>query len=228
MKKFTVLSLFLFFCTAIQAQNLEVFADFNLGLLGQQPLKEFHTELVDKIPFNNIETTDDFNYNYGFTVGVKVMSIHTSIFFRNAVSGAKSSTSDYSGSVSATNELKGYTFGGMYEKEIKKFTKGTLDLGLRGMVTLSDLQLNSETSVENVHLDSFNFNSIDYGIGALITYKYPIGFMFLRVYLGADFFIGGKLKFEEIDGAHLTFNDGGNVNTGWTGMISGIGVSIPL
>ena len=104
MKKLTVLSLFLFFCTSIQAQNLELFTDFNVGLFAHQPLKEFHTELVDKIPFNNVETTDEFKYNYGFTVGVKVLSIHTSIFFENRVSGAKSSTSDFSGLVVVTNQ----------------------------------------------------------------------------------------------------------------------------
>jgi hypothetical protein len=228
MKKLILLTLFLLFYSAIKSQNLEFFTDFNIGLLSHQPLKKFHNDLVNEIPFNNIETTDIFKYNYGFTVGLKIKSINTSFFFSNRVSGAKSSTSDFSGLIRVTNELKGFSFGGIYEKEIKKFTKGNLYLGFKGMVTFSKFNLESETRISTVNLDSFNFNSTDFGIGTLITYKYPIGFMFLRAYIGVDLFLGGKLKFEEIEGAHLTFNDGDTVTTGWSGITTGIGLSIPL
>jgi hypothetical protein len=228
MKKLLLLTLFLLFYTSIKSQNLEFFTDFNIGLLSHQPLKKFHNDLVNEIPFNNIETTDSFKYNYGFNVGLKVKSINTSFFFSNRVSGAKSSTSDFSGLVRVTNELKGFSFGGIYEKEIKEFTRGNLYLGFKGMITLSKFNLESETRISSVNLDSFNFNSTDFGIGALITYKYPIGFMFLRAYVGVDIYLGGKLKFEEIEGAHLTFNDGNKVTTGWSGFNTGIGLSIPL
>lgn len=228
MKKIILLTSFLLFYTSIKSQNLEFFTDFNIGLVSHQPLKKFHNDLVNEIPFNNIEATDIFKYNYGFTVGLKVKSINTSFFFSNRVSGAKSSTSDFSGLIRVTNELKGFSFGGIYEQEIKKFTKGNLYLGFKGNITLSKFNLESETRISSLNLDSFNFNSTDFGAGTLIIYKYPIGFMFLRAFIGVDIYFGGKLKFKEIEDAHLTFNNGNKVTTGWSGVNTGIGLSIPL
>ncbi|MHB0755044.1 hypothetical protein [Polaribacter sp. M15] len=209
-------------------QKVELFFDVNGGILTNLPLRKFHNELADDIQFNGIKTTDNFNYNYGFSVGFKVNSINTSFFFSQKVAGSKSSLADYSGFVSLTNEIKGNTFGAYYEKEIKKIGKGQLLLGIKGVITFSDLTLSNKNSIITNTEEVFIFKSIDFGSGLLLSYKTYFNKIFIKPFLGFDAYFGGKLKFEEIPDAHLTFENGSDVKTGWTGINGGIGIGFIL
>ncbi|MEP1488656.1 MAG: hypothetical protein ABJL44_17525 [Algibacter sp.] len=212
----------------IYAQKIEVFTDFNLGLISHQPLKTFHEGLAEEIPFNNVKTTDNYKFNYGFSVGFKVNRIKTSFFYQNKVTGAKSSTADFSGYIRLTDELKASTFGAIYEFDIQEFNKGSLSFGVKGLITSSELIVKSESEISNsIENSILNFKSIDFGTGAILIYRYPIKTITLRAILGADFYLGGKLKFEEIKDAHLLDSKGNKVTTGWSGLNLGVGISIP-
>jgi hypothetical protein len=225
---------FLLFCfvlsSNIHAQKVEVFSDLNFGIPIMTSLKDFHNELSNQVPFENFKTTDNFNYYYGFTAGVRI-NRKISVFFSNKVTGAKSSVADYSGYVRLTNELKGYTFGGKYEIILKQFTKGNLLLGFKGLLTNSRLTTKSESEISNVTQNSeIDFKSLDFGAGVGVTYEYPLKFMILRANLDLDVSVGGDLKLEENnpkDGYLMTQN-GKRVTTGWSGINAGLGVAIPI
>lgn len=225
---------FLLFCfvssSNIHAQKVEVFSDLNFGIPIMSSLKDFQDELSNQIPFENFKTTDNFNYYYGFTVGVK-FNRKISVFFSNKVTGAKSSVADYSGYMRLENELKGYVFGTKYEIILKQFAKGNLLLGFKGFITNSRLNLKSESEILNVTQNSeINFKSLDFGVGAGITYEYPLKFIVLRAYLDMDISIGGDLKLEENNpkDGYLMSQNGDRVTTGWTGINTGLGVAIPI
>jgi hypothetical protein len=223
--------LFYFFVSSnIQAQKVEIFADLNFGIPVMSSLKDFHNELSNQVPFENFKTTDNFNYDYGFTTGVR-FNRKISVFFTNKVTGAKSSVADYSGYIRLTNELKGYTFGAKYEIILKRLTKGNLLLGFKGLVTNSKLSLKSESEILNVTKNSeIDFKSLDFGTGIGITYEYPLKFMVLRAYLDLDVYLGGDLKLEENNpnNGYLMTNNGEKVTTGWTGFNAGLGIAIPI
>ena len=225
---------FLLFCfvlsSNIHAQKVEVFSDLNFGIPIMSSLKDFHKELSNQIPFENVKTTDNFNYYYGFTAGVRI-NRKISVFFSNKVTGAKSSVADYSGYLRLTNELKGYTFGAKYEIILKQFAKGSVLLGFKGLVTNSRLNLKSESEISNVPQNSeIDFKSVDFGVGAGIAYEYPLKFMVLRANLDLDVSIGGDLKLEENNpkDGYLMTQDGDRVTTGWSGISAGLGVAIPI
>lgn len=224
---------FLLFClflnTTIQAQKFEFFSDLNFGIPLNSSLKDFHNELADQVPFENFKTTDNFNYNYGFTTGVR-FNRKISAFFSNKVSGAKSSVADYSGYIRLTNELKGYTFGAKYEIIISQYTKGNLLLGFKGLVTSSSLSLKTESKILNTTESSgIDFKSLDFGAGVGITYEYPLKFMVLRAYIDLDIYVGGELKLEDnSNDGYLLNNNGEKVTTGWSGFNTGIGIAIPI
>lgn len=225
---------FLIFCyflsSTIQAQKAEFFSDLNFGIPLNSSLKDFHNELADQVPFENFESTDNFNYNYGFTTGVR-FNRKISAFFSNKVSGAKSSVADYSGYIRLTNELKGYTFGAKYEIIISQYTKGNLLLGFKGLVTSSSLSLRTESKILNTTESSgIDFKSLDFGAGVGITYEYSLKFMVLRAYVDLDIYVGGKLKLDEDNSndGYLLNKNGEKVTTGWTGFNTGIGIAIPI
>lgn len=215
------------FCSS--AQGVDIFSDVNFGLLSHQSLKTFHEGLSEQLPINGFETTNNYQLNYGFSVGFKVKSIKTSFFFQNRVAGAKTSIADYSGYVRLTDELRGNTFGAIYEFEVQEFSKGSLSFGVKGLITTSKLIVKTESEISNSFEKSIlNFNSLDYGAGAIMIYRYPLKSITLRALLGADFYIGGKLKFEDVKDAHLLDEKGNKVTSGWSGLNFGVGVSIPL
>lgn len=211
------------------AQDFEIFTDFDTGVPLDNSLKDFHKGLANQIPFKNIETTGKFGYNYGFTVGLRI-DRKASIFFSNKVSGAKSSVADFSGFIRLTNELNGSTFGLEYEISLTTFKKSNLNLGIKSLVTPSRLILTSESKILNEEQsDSFEFRSLDFGGALGLNYEYSIGFMTLRAHLDVNVYVGGKLtlKGDNSDG-FLTDQNGNKVTTSWTGFNGGIGLIIPL
>lgn len=214
----------------IYAQKVEVFSDLNFGIPIMSSLKDFHEELSNQVPFENFKTTDNFNYYYGFTTGVR-FNRKISVFFSNKVTGAKSSVADYSGYMRLTNELKGYTFGAKYEIILKQFSKGNILLGFKGFVTNSRLNLKSESEIFYVPQNSeIDFKSLDFGAGVGVTYEYSLKFMVLRAYLDLDVCLGGDLKLEENNSknGYLMTQNGSKVKTGWSGINTGLGVAIPI
>lgn len=228
MKKY--IYLFLFTATLnLYAQKSEIFVDLNFGTFTNKPLKSFHNELASDITFNNLKTTDNFNFNYGFSIGFKVNKINTSFFYSQKVAGSKTSIADYSGFITLTNEINGSTFGGLYEKKIRELGKGNLFLGFKGLVTFSNLKLKNYNSIANTITDEvFNFKSTDFGAGILLTYRANLGALIIKPFLGIDIYVGGKLKFEDIPEAHLTFKNGNTVKTSWTGLNGGLGIALPF
>ena len=224
---FSVFILTLF--STIKAQDIEVFADFEAGIPLSSSLKNFHEELVNQITFENFEINDNFNYNYGFTIGLRI-NHKASFFFSNKVSGAKSSVADYSGFVRLTNELNGYTFGLEYEISLMESEKKNLNIGLKGLVTSSNLNLTSASRIMNAHQsESLEFRSLDFGGAVGINYEYSIGFITLRAHLDLNVYIGGKLTLKDDDsGGFLTDQSGNKVTTSWTGLTGGIGLILPL
>ena len=224
---FSVFILTLF--SEINAQGFEVFVDFESGIPLSSSLKNFHEELANQIPFENVETTDNFNYNYGFAIGLRI-NRNASIFFSNRVSGAKSSVADFSGFIRLTNELNGYTFGLEYEFFIMELGKTNLNLGIKGLVTPSSLTLISESRILNeTQSESLEFRSLDFGGAVGVNFEYSIGFIILRAHLDLNVYIGGKLTAKDEDsGGFLTNQMGNKVTTGWTGITGGIGLIVPL
>lgn len=210
MKKLIITLLIFVFNVTVHAQEFEFFSDLNFGVPTALTLRDFHDELKAQIEFENVKTTDNFYYNYGFTVGMRFNG-NASVFFSNRVSGAKSSIADYSGFVRISNELNGYTFGLRYEVVRKNFNKGNLFLGVKTLVTSSSLLLKTESNISNeIQEDTINFKSIDYGAGVGINYEYPLKFVTLRAYMDLDFYYGGKLKFkvDNLEDAYLLNNRG--------------------
>ncbi|WAC02129.1 hypothetical protein N7U66_20525 [Lacinutrix neustonica] len=213
----------------IKAQDIEVFADFEAGIPLSSSLKNFHEELANQVDFENFETKDNFNYNYGFTFGLRI-NRKASIFFSNKVSGAKSSVADYSGFVRITNEIIGYTFGLEYEIPLMESEKKNLNLGLKGLVTSSNLNLTSASRILSApQSESLEFKSLDFGGAVGINYEYSIGFITLRAHLDLNVYIGGKLTLKDDDsGGFLIDQSGNKVTTSWTGLTGGIGLIVPL
>ncbi len=215
--------------TGTKAQELEVFANLEGGIPFSSSLKDFHEELANQITIESFETTDNFGYNYGFTVGFR-FNQNASVFFNNRVSGAKTSVADFSGFIRLTNELSGYTFGLEYEIMFREFDKSKLNLGIKGLVTPSKLTLTSESNIQNeVQSESLEFNSLDFGGALGLNYEYSLGFFTLRAHLDVNIYLGGKLTLEDDDsGGFLTDQNGDKVTTSWTGLAGGLGILIPL
>lgn len=231
MKHSSILILFFLLSFYIEAQSLDVYADANLGVPTAFTLRTFHDELAEQTPYDNFETTDNFNYNYGFTIGTR-FNKKIAIFYTNRVSGAKSSYSDYSGFVRLTNELKGSTIGGKYELLLKETTKGNLILGFKVLATSSVLLLKTESQILTFpQNDGVDFKSWDFGGGVGIAYEYPIKFLILRAFADVDIYYGGKFKLKNDsgpEGGFLLTSSGNKVTSGWTGLNAGIGIAFTL
>lgn len=227
--KTTIIFCLLTMFSRLEAQEIELFADFEAGIPISNSLKNFHEELASQITFENWETTEKFDYNYGFSIGFRYNK-NASVFFSNKVSGAKTSVADYSGYLRLTNELKGYTFGLGYEIMLREFQNGNLSLGLKTLVTPSSLTLISESEIMNTtQKDSLEFKSLDFGGALGINYEYSLNFITLRAHLDLNIYLGGKLKLKDDNsGAYLQDQNGNKVTTGWTGLLGGIGIIVPL
>lgn len=213
----------------VKAQDFEIFADAEGGIPFSGSLREFHEELTDQIPFDNVETSDNFNYNYGFTVGFRLYN-KASVFYSNKVSGAKSSVADYSGFIRLTNELQGYTFGVEYELLLKEFKTSNLNFGAKGMMTSSNLILTTDSRIlNNAESESLEFNALDFGGAVGLNYEYSIGSIALRAHLDFNILVGGKLTLKDDDSdGFLTNQNGGKVTTGWTSISGGVGLIFPV
>jgi hypothetical protein len=214
---------------SINAQDFEVFADFEGGLSISNSLKRFHQELADQIPFDGVKTSEKFDYNYGFRIGIRINK-NASIFYGLRVSGAKSSVADFSGFFRLTNELKGSTLGLEYEFPLKEFEKANLNLGIKGLVTPTTLLLATESQILNQkQSEKLEFNALDFGGAIALNYEYPIGYVILRAHLDFNLYVGGKITLESDDsGAYLTDQSGDKVTNGWSGITGGIGLMIPF
>ena len=226
-RNITLFILFLILSFNCLSQKSEIFVDLNFGTFTNIPLRSFHNELASDINFEGLKTTDNFNFNYGFSIGFKVNKINTSFFYSQKVAGSKTSLADFSGFITLTNEIKGSTFGGLYEEKIRELGKGNLFLGVKGLITFSKLILSDNNSI-TYNNESYNFKSIDFGTGILITYKANLGPIIIKPFIGIDIYVGGKLKFEDFNEAHLTFKNGNTVKTGWTGLNAGLGIALPF
>lgn len=217
------------FYTNCLSQEFEFYASAEGGLPLSNSLKEFHDGLADQIQLDNVETTGNFGYNYGFTVGFRINK-NASMFFTNRVAGSKSSVADFSGFIRLTNELKGYTFGLEYEITLQQFKQGKLNVGFKGMVTPSTLTLATASEIGNqITSESLDFRSLDFGGAVGLNYEYDMNFIVLRAHLDINAFYGGKLSLKGDDsGGFLTDNNGNKVTTGWTGFTGGIGFLVPL
>ncbi len=217
--------------TKAVAQESGLILEVNLGTTPTSPLKAFHKSLVEQVNFENFKTTDNFNINYGFSIGFAIDNLNSSLFYANKVSGAKTSVADFSGYLRLTNELKGHTIGYRYYLPIVSKPNGNLFLQFKTLVTFSSFNITSDTNIQGAsQFDSLDFKSLDLGLGAGILYEYPIGFVVLRAYLDLDIYYGGKIKLKEDnpDGGFLLDENGNKLTTGWGGLTSGLGVTIPL
>lgn len=230
MRKLIFTLLFFIISLFAKSQKVELFYDFNFGILEAFSLRSFHSDLANQVTIDNFETTDNFYYYYGFTVGVRVFN-RASLYFNNRVSGAKTSLADYSGYIRLTNELKANTYGFRYEFYRKQLSKGNIHIGAKGFIINSKLILKTEAEVNNeTDDDKIEFKSLDFGVGAGISYEYPFKYLILKAYLDLDLVYGGKIKLIEdnLDDGYLMDESGNKVNTGWSGFNAGIGISIPL
>ena len=230
LKRITLFFVFILtMSSSINAQGFEVFADFEGGLPISNSLKKFHQELADQISFNNVKTSDSFDYNYGFRVGIRINK-NASIFYGRRVSGAKSSIADFSGFIRLTNELSGSTFGLEYEISLKEFEKANLNLGIKGLITPSTLILATESRIlDENQSEKLEFNSLDFGGAIALNYEYSVGYIILRAHLDLNVYVGGKISLQSDDsGAFLTNQSGDKVTTGWSGITGGIGLIVPF
>ncbi|HDZ06141.1 hypothetical protein [Maribacter sp.] len=217
--------------TNITAQESGINFEVNLGTTPTSPLKLFHNSLKDQVDFENFKTTDNFYYNYGFSVGFSVENIKSSFFYANRVSGAKSSVADYSGHFRLTNELKGSTIGYRYYLNLVSNEKSHLYAQFKGLVTFSSFNITSDLTTSGTNqFDSLDFKSIDYGLGGGLLYEYPLGFLVLRAYIDLDLYYGGRIKLKEDnpDGGYLLNENGDKLTTGWSGLTVGMGFTIPM
>lgn len=223
----SILAIFILsdFCIA---QTGSVFAELNYNTFSHSSLKSFQEEFINDVPDIPVKVNDNFPANFGFTLGYTINTINTSFFFNYNTTGGKISYSDFSGRIRITQPLKGYTFGGSYLFKIFKESE-KLHLGLKAFATFSSLEINSYNELlDTVNEDSLKFSSTDLGIGVNLIYEYPVYFFKIRATIGYDLVLGGKLLFKENKDVYLESNNGDSVKTGWSGLRTGIGISIPL
>lgn len=217
------------FC--IHAQKNQLYAEFNYNTFMHDNLKSFQEEFVADVTVVQLVKNDEFPANIGFTVGYTVNEIHTSFFVSYTSTGGKVSYSDYSGIIRLTQAVSGITVGGEYLVDLdkKNTIKGDFNLGLRGFLTFSNLEIESTSGLINtLEESSMGFRAIDFGVGVRAIYEYPVAFFSLRLSLGFDAVLGGKYVFKENPEFHLENNFGKPVKNGWSGLRSGLGISIPL
>ncbi len=210
------------------SQEGSIFVELNYNSFMHNSLKSFQEEFRGDMPEIPIKINDNFPANFGITAGYKINSLDAALLFSYNSTGGKISYSDYSGIVRLTQPLKAYSLGGEYFIELDK-SSSNLSLGLKGFMTYSMLEIDSYTQIaDEVNKDNIKLQSIDFGVGGRLIYEYPLSFFMLRASIGVDVVIGGKLKFKENNEYHLENNNGDPVKTNWTGLRTGIGISVPL
>ena len=210
------------------SQEGSIFVELNYNSFMHTSLKSFQEEFRGDMPEIPIKINDNFPANFGITAGYKINSLDAALLFSYNSTGGKISYSDYSGIVRLTQPLKAYSLGGEYFIELDK-SSSNLSLGLKGFMTYSMLEIDSYTQIaDEVNKDNIKLQSIDFGVGGRLIYEYPLSFFMLRASIGVDVVIGGKLKFKENNEYHLENNNGDPVKTNWTGLRTGIGISVPL
>lgn len=225
-----IIFLLIFTTTCVFSQKGKFFFETNYNTFSHSSLKEFQNEFIKDITFVSLNRDDDFPSNIGFSAGYKISKFNTAFFVAYNTTGGKISYSDFSGLIRVSEELKGYTVGGEYQLDLRNEDyKGDFFVGFRGFVTFSSLEIDSHTQIgTSVNEDFISFSSRDFGLGTRIIYEYPISFFKFRVILGFDYVIGGELKFDDNNDFYLQNNKEEKVKTGWTGLRTGIGFSIPI
>ncbi len=227
----TLLVVLLFISFWGHTQEDRFFAELNYNTFSHSNLKSFQDEFVADVTEVQLVRNDEFPANIGFTIGYTVDNINTSFFASYTSTGGKASYSDFTGLIRITEAVSGITLGGEYliDLNLNSTGKGDFNLGLRGFVTFSDLEIESNAGLfDQIESSSVGFTSMDLGVGLRAIYEYPIAFFSLRLTLGFDAVLGGKYLFKENSEYHLQDNSGDPVKNGWTGLRSGLGISIPL
>lgn len=226
-----ILILFVFSTVKIKAQNnISGILEVNYNSFSQNNLKDFQNQLKNEITEVNLSVNDEFGSNIGYTVGVQVESLKAQFFLSYNTTGGKISYSDFSGSIRLTQLLEAYSLGSEYQLRLSDENRNdTFYLGLRGIINFSSMELESYSNIlGNESGQVVKFNSVDFGLGARLTYDIPIYVFKLRLNIGYDLMFGGQLRFSENSDFYLENDRGEEVKTNWSGFRSGIGLVIPF
>lgn len=221
--------LFFTFSVALNgyAQQGKIFIETNYNTFSHSGLSDFQQEF--KADLNNVplKTIDDFPANIGFTIGYEIIDANTALFLSYNSTGGKLSYSDYSGVVRLEEALNAITLGGIYYVNLSK--QKNFRIGFKGFTMISSLNIDSYSQIfDNIEQSTVDFSSFDFGLGAQLNYEYPISFLILKANIGFDLVLGTKLKFSENSEAYLINNANQEVNTGWSGLRTGIGIAFPI
>ena len=230
-KKHSILILTLCVAFSSYAQNSRFFAELNYNTFSHKKLKTFQDEFVADVTDVQLVKNDEFPANIGFTIGYVIEDTNIAIFVSHTSTGGKASYSDSTGLIRITEAVSGLTIGGEYLLDInkKKTLKGDLNLGLRTFLTISNLKVQSTSGLNgNMESSELKFSSGDFGVGLRAIYEYPIAFFSLRVSLGFDGVFAGKYLLKDNAEYHLEDNSGSPVKNGWSGLRTGLGISIPI
>jgi hypothetical protein len=226
MKKLIFVSIFIYFNSF--SQTGKIFIETNYNTFSHYSLSDFQKEFKNDIPDIPIQTTDDFPSNIGFTIGYELSNRNIAFFLGYNSTGGKLSYSDFSGVIRIEEPLKAITFGGIYYLNISD--KKDFRIGFKGFTMLSNFTIDSYSKIgESITKEVVDFQSFDIGIGAQLNYEHPLtSFLILKANLGFDLVLGNKLMFNKNKEYHLTNNADEQVNTGWSGLRTGIGIAVPI
>lgn len=224
-KSLTIIVIFI--SLKLFSQTNKIYTEINFNTFSHSSLKQFQQEFKNDLIPIPVKTVDNFPANIGFTVGIDLAEKNIGLFGSYNFTGGKISYSDYSGSVKIEEEVNAITFGGIYYIDI--FKNKRLKFGVKAFGMYSTLKLDSYSKISNnINQESLGFKSFDIGTGGIVIYEYPLSFIIIRANLGIDLVLGGKLKFDNNSKFHLQNDSNNPVKTGWTGLRSGLGISIPF
>jgi len=227
MKNILVL-IILFASSNAFSQKGKIFLETNYNSFSYSSLSNFQQEFKADLTPIPLKTTDDFPANIGFTIGYEIIDSNVAIFLGYNSTGGKLSYSDYSGVIRLEESLNAITFGGIYYLNLSP-EKKNFRIGFKAFSMFSSLTIDSYSKINSaVNQEMIKFQSIDFGAGIQLNYEYPFSFLILKANLGLDLVFGGKLKLKENNEAHLINNSNQEVNTGWSGLRTGLGIAIPL
>jgi hypothetical protein len=223
-----ILLLFLTLVTNLNAQeNISISLDVNYNSFSQNSLKNFQNELSNDISEIRLRVTDDFPSNIGYTFGLKVKNINTNFFLFYNSTGGRLSYADFSGLIRVSQNLSAIGLGGEYQLALD--SKDSFFLNLRGFINFSSLNLESYSEIQNnISSEIIDFSSRDLGLGLAFMYEYPIAFFKIKFNVGYDFTFVGDIFLKDNDEAFLRDDNNENIKTNWSGLRTGLGVSIPL
>jgi hypothetical protein len=229
MKK-TVLYLFLlptYFCFG---QVGDFFIEINYNNHSHSGLKKIQQEIIESVQEISLTSNDNFPGSIGYTVGFRITNFAASFFLGYDKTGGKVSYSDYSGVIKFEQELSSFILGGNFERNILNNKRSDfLFLKLKTAVRFSSLEIVSNSRIlENTNQSFVDFDSKSIILGVGISYEYPLFFFRLRTSIGFDFDIGAEYAFKENSDYYLQNNANNKVKTDWSGLSSGIGITIPI